>query len=145
MTQTAELQRINDKYGGLHYSRMYIDDTGIGRGVSDRMEELMLSVNPVAFGESAEDKSRYTNKKMELFWAFKTWLARGGKILYSDAWNELLEMKYKITSDKLLQMEPKEDLKKRLGKSPDFADAGALTFATSSNDVIAVYSDDIRG
>lgn len=44
-------------------------------------------------------------------------------------WYQLTWIKYKVSSDKVLQIEPKEDLKKREGKSPDFAEAIMLTFA----------------
>jgi hypothetical protein len=40
----------------------------------------------------------------------------------SPAW-----IKYKISTDKVLQIEPKQDLKKRTGKPPDYAETFMLT------------------
>ena len=37
-------------------------------------------------------------------------------------------VKYKVSTDKVLQIEPKEVLEKRTGKSPDYAEAFILTF-----------------
>ena len=37
--------------------------------------------------------------------------------------------KYKLSTDKVLQIEPKEDLKDRIKISPDFAEAFMLTFS----------------
>lgn len=52
----------------------------------------------------------------------------GGKLLHDDRFRQLTWIKYKVNTDKVLQIEPKEDLKQRTGKSPDFAEAFMLTF-----------------
>jgi phage terminase large subunit len=41
--------------------------------------------------------------------------------------------RYKIQSDKTLRAESKDDLKKRIGRSPDDADAPVLAFAGSGS------------
>jgi len=45
-----------------------------------------------------------------------------------DWFRQLPWVEYKVSTDKVLQIEPKEDLKRRSGKSPDNADAIMLTF-----------------
>jgi hypothetical protein len=45
-----------------------------------------------------------------------------------NVWYQLTCIKYKVASDKVLQIEPKGDLTKRTGKSPDFAESAMLTF-----------------
>jgi hypothetical protein len=37
-------------------------------------------------------------------------------------------VKSKVSTNKVLQIDPKEHLKRRTGKSPDYADAFVLTF-----------------
>jgi len=127
MTNVTEIERIMRDYG-VKAQNIYIDDTGIGRGVCDRLKEKGIRVNAVAFGSKAKDPTRYTNTKAEDFWHARQWLEAGGKLLKSDKWQQLNWIKYKISTDKVLQIEGKDDLKKRTGKSPDFADSFALTF-----------------
>ena len=57
------------------------------------------------------------------------WLKGGGKLLKDDRWQQASWIKYKVSTDKVLQIEPKEDLKERTGKSPDFWDAFCLCFS----------------
>ena len=81
----------------------------------------------------------------EVRWQIET-LEDGGKIVDTEDgdWQELAAVYYKTDSSSRFQIEPKEDLKKRLKElnmtitSPDVADAGALTFADNSE----IISDD---
>jgi len=148
MTNVNEVIRIIDKYTItdnrgkkirlLKPEDVFIDDIGIGRGVVDRLREMKTefngkvayySVTGVAAGEKSSDPSRYSNKKAENYWLSRLWMLKeDSKILANDKWHQLKEIKYKDTSDKVLQIEPKADLKKRTGKSPDYAEAFMLTF-----------------
>lgn len=127
MTCVSETERIMAKYG-IKPEAVFIDDIGIGRGVTDRLKEKGLMVNAVAVGVNAMDKTRYGNMKAENFWLLKVWLDAGGKLNQNDSWQQLSWIKYKTTTDKVIMIEAKEELKKRTGKSPDFAEALMLTF-----------------
>lgn len=129
MTQVQEIERIIEKYKINPYD-IFVDDTGIGKGVSDRLKEKNIAINAIAVGAQAKDKTKYKNVKAEAFWGLRTWIKKGGKIDKDSRFEELKEIKYKVSTEKLLQIEPKEELKKRTGKSPDFADAFMLTFAS---------------
>lgn len=125
----------------LDPGEVYIDDIGIGRGPSDRLIEKGVNVNGVAVGEAAEEPDRYKNKKADYYWRVREWVLKRDKdgklvnrlVRYDlngvNVWHQLTWIKYKVSSDKVLQIEPKPDLKKRTGKSPDFADALSLTFS----------------
>jgi len=128
MTNVSEIERIMRDYN-VKAENVFIDDTGIGRGVTDRLKELGHSVNGVAVGVSAEDPTRYSNLKAECYWKCKQWLENSGTLQQVDKWIQLNWVRYKINTDKVLAIEPKADQKKRTGKSPDFADALMLTFA----------------
>lgn len=128
MTNVSEIRRILQKYPNLEANRVFIDDIGIGRGVSDRLKELDLAINGVSVGSSAQDGTKYKNIKAEAYWGLKIWLHNGGKLVKDDHFRQLSWIKYKINTDKVIQMEPKEELIRRTGKSPDFADALMLTF-----------------
>lgn len=55
-------------------------------------------------------------------------MSAGGKLAKHKGLRQLPWIKYKVSTDKVLQIEPKEDLKRRSGKSPDYAEAFMLTF-----------------
>ena len=137
MTNVTEIQRLLTKYDSLIAENIYIDNIGIGRGVSDRLiKELNLNINDITVGMKSSEPLRYMNQKAEYYWHMKEWLERKDTLLYvvkndtiQDMWQQLSWIKYKSTSDKVLQIEPKQELKSRTGKSPDFAESFMLTFA----------------
>ncbi len=110
-------------------NEVYIDDIGIGRGVSDRLIEKEVMINPIAAGETSSEPDKYMNIKAEAYWKTRLWVKAGGKLKRDERFKQLAWIRYKINSDKVLKIEPKEELKKRTGKSPDFAEGLMLTFA----------------
>jgi hypothetical protein len=126
MSNVSETLRIMDEYG-VRPEDVFIDDIGVGRGVSDRLKELGKAVNGVSVGEKPQDATKYKNIKAEAFWNTRVWLMAGGKLARNEKFRQLAQIKYKTSTDKVLQIEPKEDLKKRTGKSPDYAEALMLT------------------
>ncbi len=118
-----------------------IDDTGVGGGVTDRLRELKDAVVPVNFGESAQEPERFVNRRTELWWNLREALREGRLALPSDARTtaDLTNVRYGMDSAGRVKLEPKDAIKKRLGRSPDRGDALALaweafrwhTFATT--------------
>ena len=148
MTNISEIDRVQEKYDGfklntpkdeplkLEDENIFIDDTGIGHGVCDRAVELEKGYNKSIFGAKATDPSRFYNSKAEMYWKFFVFVRDGGKLVAGQKYwlAELSEIKYKTSSDKIIKLEPKEDMKKRTkGKSPDHADAIALSFGTPTD------------
>ena len=111
---------------------IYIDVIGIGAGVYDRMKEQGWKVNAVNVAESPEDKENYLNLRAELYAGkVKEWI-KDADLLNDDDFYELANIKYKFNSKGQLQIESKEDMKKRGLESPDVADALMLTFASKN-------------
>ncbi|MGP1470936.1 MAG: terminase large subunit domain-containing protein [Schwartzia sp. (in: firmicutes)] len=105
-------------------------DSGRGEGVIDRLRQLGHRVTEVNFGGKADDAGRYANKRMEMWARMADWLKEGGSIPnLSDLKTELSAPEYFFTRSGHLQLEAKEDIKEKLGRSPDTADALALTFS----------------
>jgi hypothetical protein len=141
MTNVNEVIRIIDKYTITVEGKpvrlivpeeVYIDDIGIGRGVTDRLKELGYKVNGISVGEKPQEADRYANKKADYYWRVRLWIQDKANKLLKDKegrWHQLAWIKYKTSTDKVLQIEPKDDLKKRTGKSPDWAESFMLTFA----------------
>ena len=108
----------------------FIDDTGgFGAGWIDQLRGLGRSPIGVGFATNAGNSARYANKRAEMYFEAVEWIKRGGAIPDSRELIEALsQTTYTFQKDKLL-LEPKEDIKSRLGFSPDHADAFVLTFA----------------
>lgn len=75
----------------------------------------------------------FLNMRAYLFWAVRDWLNpknETGAMLPPDPQfdEEATEIKWSFRSDGRIYIEPKEDIKKRLGRSPDKFDAFANTF-----------------
>ena len=105
-------------------------DIGNGAGVVDRLRQLRFDVTEVAFAGASSDP-HYANKRMEMWAEMAKWLQDGGAIppdtmLQAD----LSAPTYGYTTGKGLKiLESKDKIKERIGRSPDLADALALTFA----------------
>lgn len=112
-----------------------IDVIGIGAGVVDRLKEQKFYVNGVNVGESASDKLKYANIRAEAYWQLADRFIKGEISIPDDL--ELIaqtsSIKYKFDSHGRLQIESKEDMKKRGLKSPDKTDSLMLAFMEAPN------------
>ena len=112
---------------------MFIDRGG-GSGMYDRLVEMSYGprVRLVNFGSKAMDPDRYKNRRAEMWDGVRIWLESEEEVQIPDEdilQADLTAPGYKYTSSTQKLLEPKEDIKKRIGKSPDAGDALALTFA----------------
>ena len=109
---------------------IFVDDTG-GWGASwiDQLRGMNYSPIPVGFAASPVDR-RYENKRTEMYFRAVDWIKAGGALPAEcpDLIAALSQTTYSYRGDRLL-LEPKDQVKLRLGYSPDDADAFALTFA----------------
>lgn len=120
-------------------------DAAHGHGTVDRMTELGFGnvVQAVHFGAKASE-DRFLNKRVEMYWSLREWLTDIGGASIPDDDALVMDLsaipEEKETSSGLLQLEAKSKIKKTLGRSPDRADALALTFAypVRSNDAYAI-------
>ena len=102
---------------------------GLGAGPYDRLRELGYSVVPFNGGERPVNTDKYRNRRAETYWEFREALEQGLIDLDEmdeDLAAELLEIKFFYTSSGKIQIEPKEEIKKRLGVSTDHADAATM-------------------
>src|SRR5690606_17229499 len=112
-----------------------LDVIGIGAGVYDRLIELGYdNVVGVNVGESPDDdhKDKFINKRAHYYWHLRGFFTRGEISLeeYDRQEQEELENTgYSFVSDKKKKIDSKDNIKKRIGRSPDKADALMLCFA----------------
>jgi len=109
---------------------IFVDETGIGGPIVDRIRQLGYNVFGVNFGGKADDEKHYVNKTAEMAFRCREWLMAGGAIPDDPQLEEELTIREFWHNDKdQLVLERKPDLKKRLGVSPDWADQFYLLFA----------------
>jgi len=108
----------------------FLDETGIGGPILDRLVQLGYHVIGVHFGGSADDDKLYANKTAEMGARFRQWLMNGGAIPDDPQLEEEITSRDYWHDDKdRLVLERKKDMKKRIGCSPDWCDSLYLTFA----------------
>lgn len=143
-TTGRAIAALTDKPG-----RMNIDIIGIGSGVYDRMIELEI---PYTYGvnvaQSAIQPDRFTNLRAELFWILREKFINDEIYIPYDEtlMADLASLEYSFTSRGQIQLESKDEIKKRIGRSPDMADALALSyngFASSGGSVMKVGKQNI--
>lgn len=125
--------------------KAFIDVTGLGAGVYDicRANGFEKRISAVNFGSQAQNPKKFSNRRAEMWGRVKDWIldAGGASIPDNDvAHKHLIAPSYKYDANSRLQLEKKEDIKKRLNASPDWGDALALTFA----DILAIAEPDER-
>jgi len=117
---------------------VYIDDVGVGGGVTDRLLEQDFAINAIKEGAKPEDPERFLNVKAEGYWNLRKWILAGGGLENNPDFLQLAEIKYKEDSAGRLKIEPKEEMIKRGVASPDVADALMLTFVPIARAGIAI-------
>jgi hypothetical protein len=123
---------------------IFVDVVGIGAGVVDRLKEQGWNVNEINVGEKAQDEEHYFNQRAELYAGkVKEWIKKAD-LTEDDDWYELSNIKFKFTSTGKMQLEKKEDIKKRGLPSPDVADALALTFAEGTTYVMPQATEPVK-
>ncbi len=108
---------------------VFIDDTG-GFGASwiDSLRQLNYSPIGVAFSGKPNNK-RYYNKRTEMAFEAVEWVKHGGSLPpCPELVAGMTQTTYTFKGDKLL-LEPKDQVKLKIGYSPDHFDAFMLTFA----------------
>lgn len=110
-----------------------VDEGGVGSGVVDFLRRIAnqnhLKVVPVNASNRAKDPNRFVRARDEAWWAIREFLADPTSELPNDQKlaAELVSPTYGLDARGRIQVESKDSLKKRLRRSPDRADALALS------------------
>jgi phage terminase large subunit len=112
--------------------RVNVDVIGVGASVfdqlniSERAKRLNITVNGINVAERATADG-YSKLRDQLWFALRDWFKEGGQ-LHPDSHleGELVAPLYTFDTQGRAKVESKDDMKKRLGRSPDRADALAL-------------------
>ncbi len=122
-----------------------VDGIGVGSSVVDHLRGAeyrdLVIVHDVNVGTAATDPD-YTNLRSQLWFAIGQWLAEGGALVEdAELEQELLAPTFKTDKLGRMQVESKDDIKRKIKRSPDRADALALAvyhIAASSGEIRTV-------
>ena len=112
----------------------------------DRLVEMGYDerVSLVNFGHKALNEKDYKNRRAEMWGERRDWLESEEETQIPDddyLQGDLVAPGFKYTSLTQIILEKKEDIKKRIGKSPDGGDALGLTFAEPVRAVEYLHED----
>ena len=109
-----------------------IDATGEGSGLADFLAARNIPIQRIHFGGKPKDAEKYGNVRGELYYELRKWMASGGQIPAGDEITEELEgmepMERAGKDGNMVKvLARKSELREIIGRSPDRADALALT------------------
>jgi hypothetical protein len=106
-----------------------IDTVGLGAGVFDNMKEKGKKCVEIISGAKPTDSMdsfSFKNLRSQMWWQFREDVKQKNITLPLNDQELLADLtapRYKIANEKMIQVEAKSDIKKRLGRSPDKGDA----------------------
>ena len=109
---------------------VFVDETGVGGGVVDRLRELGAPVYGVQFGGKPLRRARFANLRSEIFWELRRLMNDRLIALPPDdaLAGQLLSFRYDVSSSGQVRLESKKAMRGRGLPSPDKADALAMAF-----------------
>jgi phage terminase large subunit len=120
--------------------KIKVDDTGVGGGVTDKLNRLGGNVIPVNFGGKPKDKEKYTTVADEMWFDFpitEISIPNDPQLL-----QELGGRLYDYDKIGRKKIEPKKKYKERLKRSPDKADALLLCYYVAENNDMILDEND---
>lgn len=135
IARLLESERLTPRSTGY---RMLVDEIGVGAGVVDALREAGWRVTGVNIGAPARRPAKFINRRAEIFWRLRQMFEKGEIAVPANTGlqEELAATRWSVESNGKVRIEAKEDLRRRLGRSPDQADALALAFAGASDATI---------
>jgi hypothetical protein len=126
--------RVAENIDAFRPDAVFVDATGIGAGVYDRLVQLNYqNIHAVNFGERLEVSPgqgvAYANMRAKMWGGAKEWCKTGCLPDDRDLQADLTAVNYGYDANNAILLEKKDDMKKRGLASPDDGDAFALTFA----------------
>ena len=119
------------------YDCIAIDSIGIGAGIFDMVRNAGVPCISVNVSESSSDDSRFVRLRDELWWRLREWFQEPNCSISSSLPEhyrsallcDIQDIHYEYNPKGQIKIEKKEDMKERLGFSPDIGDALCCTFA----------------
>ena len=110
-------------------TQVFVDGSGIGAGVVDRLRQLNFSVTDVNGGNQSLNP-RFLNKRAEMWWEMKEAIEGLIELPPDQRMKEELTcIEYDFTDKGRIRLDRKSDIQELYGFSPDRADALAMTYS----------------
>lgn len=126
-THTAARVREAAERHPIAHVRVVVDDVGVGGGVTDQLRAAGLDVTAFNGGEKAFNPLKYRNRRSELWFQTAAQLPDLDLDADEQLCADLVTPEYTYDETQRRVVERKEETRKRLGRSPDRADAVMLT------------------
>ena len=126
--------RVAEAIEAWNPDAVVVDGVGVGAGVVDRLVNLGYGslVTEMNGGSTPDDPVTYYNKRAETWGAMRNALKAGIDLPDDrELLDDLIGPEYGFTAKQQIQLEKKEDMKRRGLASPDCADALAMTYAVA--------------
>lgn len=118
--------------------QVFIDESGIGAGVVDRLRQLNFTVTGINGGNQSTNP-RFLNRRAEIWWTMKEFIEGLCELPKDQRLKEELTcIEYDFTDKGRIRLDRKTDIMEQYGFSPDRADALSLCFAYP----VSEYSDE---
>ena len=120
---------VNSVFDSVNADAVVVDSIGVGRGVYERLLETGVMTIDGNVGFKADNYDTYHNKRAEVYFRLSE-AVKGGLELPDnmELAQELLSTEYEHTEAGRVKIIKKDKIKETLGRSPDTADAVALTY-----------------
>jgi hypothetical protein len=117
-----------------------VDVIGIGAGVVDRLRETTRSARVIGFNASEKSRKKdltgelgFLNKRAEAWWHLRELLDPDSGCAVAlppddELIGDLTSPTWKVSSGGKIQIESKDDIRKRIGRSTDAGDAVVMAF-----------------
>jgi len=132
------------------YVDVNVDAIGVGAGVVDACRSKRFYVNEfVASGKAPEDddsRYKYGNMRDYVYWQLRLKLQKSELKIYQNIKlndrlkREILAHNYDTENDKVIKIQSKDEVKKKIGHSPDVSDAVTMTLVDLVNERNTVIS-----
>ena len=133
---TAFLAGFRERFEAVN-----VDSIGIGYNFALYLQDQGFPVELVNVGETSRDPEKFANAKAEFYWGLRMRFEAGDVSGLEDdiATSQLAGIRYRHNPRGQIQIESKEEARKRGVKSPDRAEALMLAFANRTPGIIEYY------
>lgn len=132
--------RVADVIDEFEPDQTFVDGSGLGAGVVDRLRQLNYRVVDVLPGAKPTNPKKYFNKRAEMWGMLRDWLKTEVSLPKDqDLKAALTGVEYGFDPNMAIQLERKVDMKARGLPSPDEGDAAAYHFAEPTRQKDSLY------
>jgi hypothetical protein len=126
----ARLSALRNR-SGFRVGPVLVDAVGIGFHVATHLADLGYEVYAFNAGAAPVDAEHFVNAKAEAYWSLREWLERRSinGLTDEEMQAQLAGVRYRHTAAGRVEIERKDEAKKRGQSSPDRAEALVMAFA----------------